>query len=158
VIRQAGEDDLPEILALIRELAEFENLREQVTCTEAELRRNLFGPLPVARASLAVGREDGADTEVVTGMALWFPTFSTFLGTSGIWLEDLYVRRPFRRQGYGRELVEHLRSRTDGRVEWAVLDWNHEAIAFYERLGASPLEGWTTYRIPPVRPAEGAAT
>jgi len=158
VIRPANEDDVPEILALIRELAEFEDLRDQVSCTQTGLRRNLFGPSPVARASLAVGRGEGAEAEVVTGMALWFPTFSTFLGTSGIWLEDLYVRQPFRRHGYGRELVEHLRSQSDGRVEWAVLDWNHEAIGFYERLGASPLEGWTTYRLPPGRPVGGADT
>jgi GNAT superfamily N-acetyltransferase len=141
VIREATEDDVAEILTLIGELAEFEALADQVVCTEADLRRALFSPAAVARVTLAAGESD----EVV-GMALWFPTFSTFLGRSGIWLEDLFVRPAHRQQGHARALLNHLRACTEGRVEWAVLDWNRRAIDFYEGLGARPLAGWTTYR------------
>ena len=80
------------------------------------------------------------------GFALWYRTFSTFLGRPGIWLEDLFVREEHRSRGYGRALLDALRSRTDGRVEWAVLDWNEPSIEFYQRLGARPVEGWTRYR------------
>ncbi len=144
MIRQAGADDAEEVLSLIRELAGFERMEGEVSCTVDDLRRELFGADPVARVSLVT--QGGA----VAGMALWFPTFSTFLGRRGIWLEDLFVRDPWRGRGHGRALVEHLRTRVDGRVEWAVLDWNRRAIDFYESLGARPVEGWTTYRwLPP---------
>lgn len=79
-------------------------------------------------------------------MALWFRTFSTWLGTSGIWLEDLFVRPEHRRHGYGLALLERLRTMTEGRVEWTVLDWNAPSIEFYRSLGAEPVEGWTRYR------------
>ena len=141
VIREATEDDVSEILALIGGLAEFEELAGDVVCTEDDLRRALFGSEPVARVTIAE-----AEAGAVAGMALWFPTFSTFRGASGIWLEDLFVRKAHRGQGYGRALLTDLRSRTQGRVEWAVLDWNERAIDFYEALGARPLDGWTTYR------------
>ena len=141
MIREATEEDAPRIRAMIGELAEYERLAHQVACTEEDIRRELFGPAAVATASLAVA-EDGE----VAGMALWFPTFSTFLGRRGIWLEDLYVREPYRRRGFGRALLDHLRHHTDGRVEWSVLDWNQRAIDFYRELGACPLDGWTTYR------------
>lgn len=142
-VRPATEADTEEILELIRELADFEGLADQVRCTAEDLRRELFGPDPAARVTLAVDDDGGG---AVAGQALWFRTFSTFLGRSGIWLEDLYVRPAYRGRGYGRELVEHLRAQTQGRVEWEVLDWNSGAMSFYERLGAQPFRGWTKYR------------
>jgi GNAT superfamily N-acetyltransferase len=140
-VRPAEPADVPEILAMIHELAEFEELSDQVVCTEEDLRRALFGPGAVVTVTLAVD-EQGA----VAGHALWFRTFSTFLGRTGIWLEDLYVRPAFRRQGLARALLDHLRAATTGRVEWEVLDWNAPAITFYDGLGAQPLTGWTKYR------------
>jgi GNAT superfamily N-acetyltransferase len=140
-IRAATEDDLPEIAALIRELADYERLAHEVAFDDDELRHHLFGPRPAASVLMAEAI-DGA----VTGFALWFPTFSTFLGKPGIWLEDLFVRPEHRGQGHGLALIQHLRTLTDGRVEWAVLDWNEPSIAFYRSLGAEPIDGWTRYR------------
>lgn len=142
-IRPALPEDLPEILALVRELAEYEDLASEVSFSPEEFAANLFGDHPVASVLLAESEGE------VAGFALWFPTFSTFLGRSGIWLEDLFVRPAFRGSGVGVALLADLRSRTTGRVEWAVLDWNEGAIAFYRRLGARPAEGWTTYRWAP---------
>ena len=82
----------------------------------------------------------------VAGFALWFPTFSTFTGQAGIWLEDLYVRPAWRGRGLGLAFLTHLRGLSDGRVEWAVLDWNEPAIGFYRSLGAGPVKGWTRFR------------
>jgi len=141
VIRPATESDLPELVAMISELAEFENLSDQVVCSEQDLREALFGDGAVVHDTVAVA-EDGS----LVGHALWFRTFSTFLGTTGIWLEDLYVRPGARRHGYASALMAHLRSRTRGRVEWEVLEWNSDAIDFYQRLGARPMAGWTKYR------------
>jgi GNAT superfamily N-acetyltransferase len=141
VIRPATEDDLPALLAMVNELAEFESLSDQCVCTEEDLRLVLFGPEAHVRDTVAVA-DDGA----VVGHALWFRTFSTFMGKAGIWLEDLYVRPAHRRHGYGGALMADLRSRTEGRVEWEVLEWNEEAIDFYQRLGARPMAGWTRYR------------
>lgn len=141
MIRPAVEDDLGELLAMVRELAEFEVLSDQVVCTEADLRRVLFAPDAIVHDTVAVA-EDGS----VAGHALWFRTFSTFLGKTGIWLEDLYVRPAHRRHGHAGALMEHLRSQSEGRVEWEVLEWNTEAIDFYQRLGARPMGGWTKYR------------
>jgi GNAT superfamily N-acetyltransferase len=141
VIRPAAEADLPELLALVEELAAFESLSDQVVCTEEDLRKALFGPGAIVHDTVAV-----ADDGTVVGHALWFRTFSTFLGRSGIWLEDLYVRPAHRRRGYAAALMADLRARTDGRVEWDVLEWNEEAIDFYQRLGARPMAGWTRYR------------
>lgn len=140
-LREATADDLEEVCALIRELAEYERLSDEVVFDAAEVARHLFGAAPSARVTLAV-----ADGGAVAGMALWFPTFSTFLGRPGIWLEDLFVRPAHRGRGIGKALLQGLRARTDGRVEWNVLDWNQPAIDFYEELGARPVAGWTTYR------------
>lgn len=126
---------------MIKELAGFENLSDQVVCSERDLHEALFGPAAVTHDTVATS-DDGS----VAGHTLWFRTFSTFLGKAGIWLEDLYVRPAFRRQGHARALMDDLRSRTDGRVEWDVLEWNSEAIDFYQRLGARPMAGWTKYR------------
>ncbi len=141
MIRPATEEDLPDLLAMVVELAEFERLSDQVVCTEADLRRALFDPGAVICDTVAVA-DDGA----VAGHALWFRTFSTFLGRTGIWLEDLYVRPAHRRRGHAAALLAHLRERTEGRVEWEVIDWNADAIAVYEGLGARAQEGWTKYR------------
>jgi GNAT superfamily N-acetyltransferase len=149
-IRDAIPDDLDEICALIDELAAYERLEHEVVYDRQVLAAHLFGPQPAARVALSV-TDDGD----VAGMALWFPTFSTFLGVPGIWLEDLFVRPAYRGRGYGSSLLHYLRSLTEGRVEWAVLDWNEPSIAFYDRLGATPVDGWTRYRW---LPAESSPT
>lgn len=138
-VRPARPDDLREICALIRELADYEELAHEVMLDDATVGRWIFDE-QVASVLIA---EDGG---TVAGMALWFPTFSTFLGRPGIWLEDLFVRPAHRGRGHGLALLQALRSMTDGRVEWAVLDWNEPSIRFYEALGARPVEGWTRYR------------
>ncbi|MBK5221438.1 MAG: GNAT family N-acetyltransferase [Acidimicrobiia bacterium] len=140
-MRDATIDDVDEILTLIGELADYEHLRHEAVATTDQLREHLFGPDPAAHV-LIVETLSGA----VAGFALWFRTFSTFVGVPGIWLEDLFVRPEHRGHGHGRALIERLRAMTDGRVEWAVLDWNEPSIAFYRGLGARPIEGWTRYR------------
>jgi GNAT superfamily N-acetyltransferase len=141
VIRPAVEADVPELVAMIRELADFEHLSDQVQVTEDGLVRALFGPGAVVHDSVIEDAEGG-----LAGLALWFRTFSTFLGKTGIWLEDLYVRPAHRRRGHARALLHHLRTQTEGRVEWEVLEWNAPAIDFYQQLGARPMAGWTRYR------------
>ncbi len=141
MIRPAVETDVPELIAMIRELAEFEDLADQVQITEDDLGAALFGPESVVHDSVVEDGDGG-----LAGHALWFRTFSTFLGKTGIWLEDLYVRAAHRRQGHARALLAHLREQTAGRVEWEVLEWNTPAIDFYQRLGARPMAGWTHYR------------
>lgn len=143
-VRAATPDDLPVILELVHELAAYERLEHEVVLEAERFGDHLFGDRPAAEVALA---EDGDGA--VVGFALWFPTFSTFLGRTGIWLEDLYVRPAARGEGYGRALVEHVRGRTDGRVEWSVLDWNEPAQGFYRSLGAAPHDGWTTWRWAP---------
>ena len=106
-----------------------------------DLSANVFGPNPVAEVLIAEA-DDGA----VAGMALFFRSYSTWVGKSGIWLEDLFVRPQFRGAGHGRQLLDAVRARTDGRVEWVVLDWNESAIGFYRSLGAEPVDGWTRFR------------
>lgn len=150
-IRPAAPADLPEIAALIRELAEYEEMTDEVVWDLPQLESQLFGPEPAAHVLLAE-TDDGK----VAGMALWFRTFSTFLGRSGIWLEDLYVRPEHRRAGYGLALIQELRTLTDGRVEWVVLDWNTSAQTFYDGLGAAPVPGWTRYRWLPADAPEGS--
>src|SRR5262249_20154359 len=112
--------------------------------TPAMFEEHLFGTDAVARCLIA---ED--DNGEVVGFALWFRTFSTWVGRPGIWLEDLFVKPDARRNGHGRALLESLRIRTKGRVEWAVLDWNEPAQRFYRTLGAAPLDEWTTWRWGP---------
>ncbi len=141
MIRPAVEADVPELVAMIRELAEFENLTDQVSITEDDLARTLFGPEAMAHDWVV---EDGRGG--LAGHALWYRTFSTFLGKTGIWLEDIYVRPEHRRQGYATQLLTRLRQETDGRLEWEVLEWNVPAMDFYQRLGARPMAGWTLYR------------
>jgi GNAT superfamily N-acetyltransferase len=141
VIRLAVEADLPDLLEMIRELAEFENMSDQVVCTEKDLADALFGPDAIVYDTVVE-----ADDGTLAAHAMWFRTFSTFVGQTGIWLEDLYVRPDHRRQGLAGALLSDLRARTDGRVEWEVLEWNADAIDFYQGLGARPMAGWTKYR------------
>lgn len=141
-LRDATKDDLPIIGALIKGLAEYEHLADEVTWTEESLGASLFGSESSTRVTLAVDDESGE----VAGLALWFPTFSTFRGDHGIWLEDLFVRPEFRGKGYGLALLQDLRARTNGRVEWMVLDWNEPSIKFYESLGAEVVPGWSRFR------------
>ena len=140
-VRDARPDDLDEICNLIDELAAYEHLEAEVVYDREEVGARLFGQDPPAHVLLAV--TDGDD---VVGMALWFRTYSTFLGKEGIWLEDLFVRPAQRGRGYGLALLTRLRELTTGRLEWAVLDWNTSAVEFYQRLGARPVDGWTRYR------------
>ncbi len=143
-IEPATEGDVPLLLELIRRLAEYEKLAHAVAATEATLRDSLF----VKRAAEAViGYADGEPA----GFALFFQTFSTFLGVPGMYLEDLFVEPKWRRHGIGRALLAHLAAiaveRGYGRVEWSVLDWNDLAIGFYEKIGARPMDDWTIYRL-----------
>lgn len=144
-LRAAGPSDVPTILRCIRGLAEYERLADACVATEALLRESLFGPEPAAEVVLAF-RDDAP-----AGFALWFRSYSTFLARPGIYLEDLFVFPEFRGAGLGRLLLAHLartaRERGYGRVEWAVLDWNTDAIRFYQSLGATAMVDWTTYRI-----------
>jgi len=144
-IRPAKEEDVPEILELIKALAEFENLSDEVVATEELLKITLFGINSPAEVQIAY------DKNKTLGFALYFHTFSTFLGRPGIYLEDLYVRENARGKGVGEALLRRLAQRTreigGGRLEWAVLNWNEPAIGFYQKMGAAPLEEWTTYRV-----------
>jgi GNAT superfamily N-acetyltransferase len=144
-LRTATSADVPAILACIRGLAEYERLAHQCIATEALLHATLFGPDRVAEVVLA---SRGGET---AGFALWFRSYSTFLARPGIYLEDLFVFPAHRGRGLGRRLLAHLartaRERGYGRVEWAVLDWNVDAIRFYESLGAVPMSDWTTFRL-----------
>ncbi len=144
-IRPAGPDDAPRILAFIRSLAEYEQLAHEVRADEAMVRDTLFGPRPAAE--VVFGCENGTPV----GFALFFPNYSTFLGRSGIYLEDLFVDPAHRGKGYGKALLAHLArlsvERSCGRLEWAVLHWNTPAIGFYERLGARPLTDWRVMRL-----------
>lgn len=144
-IDPASAADVPAILGLIKELAEFEHLSHEVVATEASLREQLFGEQP--GAEVIIGRAGGE----VVGFALYFPNFSTFLGKRGLYLEDLYVRPQFRGQGHGEQLLRHLArlcvARGYGRLEWSVLDWNQRAIDFYQSMGARPMSEWTVFRV-----------
>ena len=144
-IRQAEEEDVPEILELIKALAEFENLSELVVATEELLKITLFGINSPAEVQIAYDKNN------TLGFALYFRSFSTFLGRPGIYLEDLYVRENARGKGVGEALLRRLAQRTreigGGRLEWAVLNWNEPAIGFYQKMGAAPLDEWTTYRV-----------
>jgi GNAT superfamily N-acetyltransferase len=144
-IRSAAPEDVPLVLAFIRELAEYERLAHEVVATEEELHCWLFGPDAVVEVLIA--EEAGG----AVGFALFFRSFSTFLGRPGIWLEDLFVRPEHRGGGHGRALLTELArltvARGYGRLEWSVLDWNEPAIGFYRALGAVPMDEWTTFRL-----------
>ena len=146
-VRPATAADVPLILGLIRELAEYEKLSHAVVATEDTLRRHLFGEGGRAAAECVIG-EIGGEAQ---GFALYFTSFSTFLARPGIYLEDLYVRHAARGRGLGKALFTHLAAvaveRGCGRLEWSVLDWNEPAIGFYRRMGAEPMSEWTVFRL-----------
>ncbi|MDQ0315286.1 GNAT family N-acetyltransferase [Amorphus orientalis] len=144
-IRPAEAGDAATIVRLIRDLADYERLLHEVRITEADLTAALFCETP--RVFCDIARWNGEPV----GLALWFYTFSTFVGRHGIWLEDLFVEPDKRGLGIGKALLTGLAERCVaeglGRLEWSVLDWNAPSIAFYESLGARPMSDWTTYRL-----------
>ncbi len=145
IIRNAELRDVVPIVGLIRELAEFENLTHLLQVTPEKLRPHLFGEKPVAEAMVA---EKGGE---VVAFALFFTNFSTFLAQPGLYLEDLYVRPSHRAQGIGEALLTRLGrlavERGHGRFEWSVLDWNENAIRFYQRMGATVMPDWRICRV-----------
>jgi len=145
MIRSATSADIPGILQLIRALSDYEKLSDQVVITEAQLREHLFGPRPYAEVLLA------EDTGRVVGYALFFHTYSSFLGRPSLYLEDLFVLPEHRGRGYGKGLLARLAQlavdRGCGRFEWMVLDWNTPAIQFYEALGAVVSPEWKLCRM-----------
>jgi len=144
-LRAASADDASLILALVGELADYEQLCHEAVASEADLIEHLFGAQPAAEVVIA--EFDGEPA----GLALFFRTFSTFLGRPGLYLEDLFVRPALRGHGIGKALMVHLArlavARGYGRFEWSVLDWNAPAIGFYRRLGAIGMDGWTMQRV-----------
>lgn len=144
-IRPATPSDVPLLMEFIRELAGYEKLSQMVVATEPLLDEHLFGPDPAAESLIALLDNKPA------GFALFFRSFSTFVGRPGIYLEDLFVRPHARRLGVGKALLREVAriavDRHCGRVEWSVLDWNTPAIGFYQRLGAIPLNDWTVFRV-----------
>jgi GNAT superfamily N-acetyltransferase len=144
-IRPATEADLGTIEELIRALAEYERMADEVVMDAELLRKGLFGDRPYAEVLIAE-----VDDEAV-GFALFFHNFSTFLGRPGIYLEDLFVKPEHRGSGLGKALLKRLAEitveRDCGRMEWAVLDWNEPSIGFYKKLGARPNDDWTVYRL-----------
>jgi GNAT superfamily N-acetyltransferase len=154
-IRPATIDDAATILSFIRQLAEYERLLDRVVATEDRLRESLFGETPAAEVLLAF-----VEARPV-GFALFFHNFSTFLGSRGLYLEDLFVVPDARGQGVGRRLLQALArlavERRCGRLEWAVLDWNEPALRFYKSLDARQMNEWIIHRLTPVEIAKLAA-
>ncbi|MBK8011916.1 MAG: GNAT family N-acetyltransferase [Deltaproteobacteria bacterium] len=144
-IRPAAEEDSATVLTFIRELAAYEKLSHEVLATEAMVSEALFGARPAAEVLIA--EQNGEPV----GFALFFATFSTFLGKAGVYLEDLYVRESARGHGIGAALMSAVAQiavdRNAGRLEWSVLDWNTPSIEFYARLGAQPMSEWTVHRM-----------
>ncbi|WP_221631955.1 GNAT family N-acetyltransferase [Listeria booriae] len=142
--RFAAEGDVPLVLRFIKELAEYEGMLDQVVATEEALHEWLFEK---EKAEVLIGEYDGESV----GFALFFHNFSTFLGRSGIYLEDLYVQPNVRGKGFGKAFLKRLAEiaveRGCGRLEWWCLDWNKLSIDFYLKMGAEAMEDWTVYRI-----------
>jgi GNAT superfamily N-acetyltransferase len=145
IIRPAAYEDSALVAALVRELADYERLAHEVEASEQMLADALLAPAP--RVFCDIAEKDSAPA----GFALWFYTFSSFRGRHGIWLEDVFVRPPFRGAGIGKALLAHLARRCVeeglGRFEWSVLDWNAPAIAFYEAQGAKLMNEWKICRL-----------
>jgi GNAT superfamily N-acetyltransferase len=145
IVRAAERDDVPVLLQLFGELAEYEHLTHELRATEQGLAAALFGERPSAEALIA---EQGGEA---LGYALFFPTFSSFLTSTGVWLEDLFVRPPYRGEGVGGALLSavaaRMREQGGERLEWAALDWNELALGFYRRLGAETMGEWITHRL-----------
>ncbi len=144
-IDPATRADIPAVYALMRGLAVYEKLEHAFVATENDLEHALFGERPACEA--LVGRIDGEPA----GYALFYPTYSTFLGKTNLWLEDLFVVPEARGKGLGKQLLARVAAlvveRGGGRLEWVVLDWNKPSIEFYESLGATPLDDWLIYRL-----------
>jgi len=144
-IERATERDVPVILQMIRDLAEYERMSDQVVATETGLRESLFSGQRDAEVLLAYADDKPA------GFALFFHNFSTFVGRKGLYLEDLFVKPELRGAGIGKRLLVELAriaiERRCGRFEWSVLDWNEPAIGFYRKLGAVPMNEWTIFRV-----------
>lgn len=144
-IRDAAREDAPLILRFIRDLADYERLRHEAVATEDDIVRDLFGTEPKVFCQIATWNGEPA------GFALWFYTYSTFLGRHGIWLEDLFVPPGMRGHGIGKALLAHLAARCVrdglGRLEWAVLDWNTPSIEFYKAHGAEFMDEWRRCRV-----------
>ena len=145
LVRPAMATDVTTLLELFGELAEYEHLEHELKATEVQLGEALFGERPVAEALIA--ERDGE----ALGYALFFPTFSSFLASTGVWLEDLFVRPACRGEGVGKALLEAVaglvRERGGERLEWAALDWNELALGFYRRIGATTMNEWITHRL-----------
>jgi GNAT superfamily N-acetyltransferase len=144
-VRSIRPDDVPAVVGLVRELAEYERALHEVRLTEEQLTGCLFGDSPALFGHVA--EDDGA----VVGVALWFLNFSTWRGTHGIYLEDLFVQPQHRGNGLGKELLRTLAAvcveRGYSRLEWSVLDWNTPSIDFYKAAGALPMDEWTVFRL-----------
>ena len=144
-IRVAIEKDVPLILKFIRDLAEYEKLLQEVVATESSLKETLF--TNKTNAEVIIAEVD----EQPVGFVLFFHNFSTFLGRSGIYLEDLFISPKARGQGVGKKVLNYIaklaKDRNCGRLEWSVLNWNKDAINYYEKLGAKPMNEWTVYRL-----------
>jgi GNAT superfamily N-acetyltransferase len=145
VIRPARADDVPAIYRLVRDLADYERSLDQVSATEEDLRRSLMADQPAVFAHVA--EHEGE----VVGFALWFVNFTTWEGSHGIYLEDLYVRPDVRGSGHGRALLAELAricvQRGYPRLSWAVLDWNSPALGFYASLGAATMDAWMVHQL-----------
>jgi GNAT superfamily N-acetyltransferase len=145
VVRAAAPQDVPLLLGLFTELAEYEHLTHEMHATEERLNEALFCARPAAEALIAERGDEPA------GYAVFFPTFSSFLANQGVWLEDLFVRPVHRGAGVGRALLSAVAARTrergGERLEWTALDWNELALSFYERLGAITMDDWVTHRL-----------
>ncbi len=151
VVRAARRKDVPVLLEMFGELAEYERLEHELRATEKWLSEALFGERPAAETLIAERDSSSGTGPEVLGYALFFPTFSSFLATSGIWLEDLFVRPAHRGEGVGRALLSavaaRVREQGGERLEWAALDWNELALGFYRKLGAETMGEWITHRL-----------
>jgi GNAT superfamily N-acetyltransferase len=149
LIRRARPEDVPEILAMVRDLAAYERAVHEAVATPAQFHAALFGDSPKVFAHVV--EHAGPDGQALGGFALWFLNFSTWLGRHGLYLEDLYVRPELRGSGYGKRLLGTLAqecvTNDYGRLEWWVLDWNEPALGFYGNLGAVPMDEWTVHRV-----------
>lgn len=150
-VRAAVPGDVPALLGMIRDLAAYERAADEVRATEEQLHAALFGEDHVAGCLVADAGSEGSKDGPVVGMALWYRSFSTWTGRTGLYLEDLYVRPEQRGLGTGRALLAGLArecvARGWPRLEWSVLDWNEPALGFYRALGATALDTWTVHRV-----------
>ncbi|QQK08363.1 GNAT family N-acetyltransferase [Miniphocaeibacter halophilus] len=143
-LRQASREDTPIIFELIKDLAVYEKMLDEVVATEELLEDHIFNK---KRVEVLIAEEDNKPI----GFCLFFYNFSTFVGRSGIYLEDIYIKPEYRSNGYGKiifkELAKIAVERNCGRMEWVCLDWNKSAIEFYKKMGAVPMDEWTIYRL-----------